>query len=71
MESKSVEEVLKERCNEDYKTSASYLCKTLLSRNEELEKCVRELLEVVSGKIAHPNKVSEILSNAKKLLNNE
>ena len=29
----------------------------------------RELLEVISGKIAHPNRVEEILSNAKKLIN--
>jgi hypothetical protein len=29
----------------------------------------RELLDVISGKIAHPNRVEEILSNAKKLIN--
>lgn len=46
MKSKSVDEVLKERSNDDYKKSVSYLCKTLLTRNEELEKCVRELVEV-------------------------
>ena len=28
----------------------------------------RELVDVISGKIAHPNRVKEILSNAKKLL---
>lgn len=78
MKSKSVDEVLKERCNDDYKKSASYLCKTLLSRNEELEKCVSGLVDVVEGyqqeQLNNGIKVeciSVIVSNAKKLLNNE
>jgi len=33
-----------------------------------LEASHRELIDVISGKIAHPNRVEEILSNAKKLL---
>ena len=69
MKSKSVDEVLKERCNEDYKTSASYLCKTLLSRNEELEKCVKELVD--SFECGDFNKQLAAMFNAKKLLNNE
>ena len=51
---------------EKYMAGANHVLDTYYS---PLEASHRELLDVISGKIAHPNRVEEILSNAKKLIN--
>ena len=50
----------------DYEDAVNEIIDTYYS---PLEASHKELLDVITGKIAHPNRVEEILSNAKKLIN--
>lgn len=76
---KSMDYDFQEHANCDFYEGANYVVNTylspLLTRTEELEKCVRELYLILTHKDGSftkwKNEKDLALSNAKKLLNNE